>query len=126
MDLSAESSVRLRNDYPELTEHATQPIDRRGAFHDEPLVHSVQDQDGLLLDCLDGNKPHARTGYTVSAGIILNVGQLTFQVTGGNLFNSHGLTESNPRSLGGAVPTFLPDVRPIFGRSLTGSVTLRF
>jgi outer membrane cobalamin receptor len=63
---------------------------------------------------------------TVNAGFSVNVHRLTVQVTGDNLFNSHGLTEGNPRSLGAAVPTSLPDVRPIFGRSVTGSVTFRF
>jgi iron complex outermembrane recepter protein len=63
---------------------------------------------------------------TVTAGIIVGIGHLTLQLTGDNLFNSHGLTEGNPRSLGAAVPIYLPDVRPIFGRSVTGSVTVRF
>jgi iron complex outermembrane recepter protein len=63
---------------------------------------------------------------TVTAGFIVNIGHLTLQLTGDNLFNSHGLTEGNPRSLGAAVPIYLPDVRPIFGRSVTGSVTVRF
>jgi hypothetical protein len=63
---------------------------------------------------------------TVNAGFIVNVGHLSLQLTGDNLFNSHGLTEGNPRSLGAAIPTSLPDVRPIFGRSVTGSVSVRF
>jgi hypothetical protein len=44
---------------------------------------------------------------TVSAGFILNIHSLAFQLTGDNLTNSHGLTEGNPRSLGsvtGALP----------------------
>jgi hypothetical protein len=63
---------------------------------------------------------------TVSAGFIVNVSRLAFQLTGDNLSNSQGLTEGNPRSLGAGVPTSLPDVRPIFGRSFTGSVTFKF
>ena len=63
---------------------------------------------------------------TVSAGFSVNIKRLAFQLTGDNLSNSHGLTEGNPRSLGAAIPTSLPDVRPIFGRSVTGSVTFRF
>ena len=63
---------------------------------------------------------------TVQAGVLLNVRRLTIQLNGDNLTNSHGLTEGNPRSLAAGVPTSLPDVRPIFGRSFTGSVTFRF
>jgi iron complex outermembrane recepter protein len=63
---------------------------------------------------------------TVTAGFIVTIGNLALQLTGDNLFNSHGLTEGNPRSLGAAVPVYLPDVRPIFGRTVTGSVTVRF
>jgi iron complex outermembrane recepter protein len=63
---------------------------------------------------------------TVNAGFILNIHRLAFQLTGDNLTNSHGLTEGNPRSLAPGIPTSLPDVRPIFGRSFTGSVTFKF
>ena len=63
---------------------------------------------------------------TVKAGFAVNIRRLTLQLTGDNLTNSNGLTEGNPRSLAAGVPIYLPDVRPIFGRSFTGSVTFRF
>ena len=63
---------------------------------------------------------------TINAGFVITAGHLSFQLTGDNLGNSHGLTEGNPRSLAPGVPTSLPDLRPIFGRSATASVTARF
>jgi iron complex outermembrane receptor protein len=63
---------------------------------------------------------------TVKAGFVVNIHRLAFQLTGDNLTHSKGLTEGNPRSLAAGVPKYLPDVRPIFGRSFTGSVTFRF
>ncbi len=62
---------------------------------------------------------------TVSAGILVDWRQLTFQLAGDNLGNSHGLTEGNPRFLAGPGAA-IPDVRPIFGRSWTASVTWHF
>jgi iron complex outermembrane recepter protein len=63
---------------------------------------------------------------TVKAGIGVNIHRLSFQLTGDNLTNSNGLTEGNPRSLSAGTPIYLPDVRPIFGRSFTGSATFKF
>ena len=62
---------------------------------------------------------------TVNAGFIVDLRQFTFQLAGDNLTNSHGLTEGNPRFLAGAGAA-IPDVRPIFGRSWTASVTWHF
>ena len=62
---------------------------------------------------------------TVSAGFIVDYRQFTIQVAGDNLGNAHGLTEGNPRFLAGPGAA-IPDVRPIFGRSWTASVTWHF
>ncbi len=62
---------------------------------------------------------------TINAGFIIDYRQFTFQLAGDNLTNSHGLTEGNPRFLAGPGAA-IPDVRPIFGRSWTGSVTWHF
>jgi len=62
---------------------------------------------------------------TLSAGALLNYGRFNFQVAADNLTNSHGLTEGNPRFLAGA-GVALPDVRPIFGRSVKFSVGYKF
>lgn len=62
----------------------------------------------------------------VDAGLTLNpTERLRLQVHADNLFDSHGLTEGNPRSLdtpGGGVIL----ARPILGRSVTFSVQLSF
>lgn len=62
---------------------------------------------------------------TINAGFIVDFRQFTFQLAGDNLSNSHGLTEGNPRFLAGPGAA-IPDVRPIFGRSWTASVTWHF
>ncbi len=62
---------------------------------------------------------------TVNAGLIVDLRQFTFQLAGDNLGNSKGLTEGNPRFLAGPGAA-IPDVRPIFGRSWTASVTWHF
>ena len=50
---------------------------------------------------------------------------ISLQVAGDNLTNSHGLTEGNPRFVGGSNAA-LPDVRPIFGRSFKFTVGYKF
>ena len=62
---------------------------------------------------------------TINAGFIVDMDAFTFQLAGDNLTNSHGLTEGNPRFLAGPGAA-IPDVRPIFGRSWTASVTWHF
>lgn len=62
---------------------------------------------------------------TINAGFIVDFRRFTFQLAGDNLGNSHGLTEGNPRFLAGPGAA-IPDVRPIFGRSWTASVTWHF
>ena len=71
-----------------------------------------------------GNTESLPAYQTVDAGVIVNVNALTFQLSGDNLTNSHGLTEGDPRSLPGAAS--LPNSRPIFGRSGTLSVAWKF
>ncbi len=61
---------------------------------------------------------------TISAGFIVEYKNLTFQLAGDNLTNSHGLTEGDPRIVGGG--NAYPDVRPIFGRSVTASVKVSY
>jgi outer membrane receptor protein involved in Fe transport len=62
---------------------------------------------------------------TLSAGILVEHGGLSFQVAGDNLTNSHGLTEGNPRYLAGPGAA-IPDLRPIFGRSFRFTVGYKF
>jgi iron complex outermembrane recepter protein len=65
--------------------------------------------------------------YTkVDAGIILDVNdRFQFQASADNLFDSHGLTEGNPRVLGAqGAGTIL--ARPILGRSFTFSAQVKF
>ena len=62
---------------------------------------------------------------TLSAGVLVERGGATFQVAADNLTNSHGLTEGNPRFVGGTGAA-LPDNRPIFGRSFKFTVGYKF
>lgn len=65
--------------------------------------------------------------YTkVDAGIILDVNdRFQLQASADNLFNSHGLTEGNPRTIGSqGTGTIL--ARPILGRSFTFSGQFKF
>jgi outer membrane receptor protein involved in Fe transport len=62
---------------------------------------------------------------TISAGILVEHGGLSFQVAGDNLGDSHGLTEGNPRYLAGPGAA-IPDLRPIFGRSFRFTVGYKF
>ncbi len=62
---------------------------------------------------------------TISAGILVEHAGFSFQVSGDNLANSHGLTEGNPRYLAGANAA-IPDLRPIFGRSFKFTVGYKF
>jgi len=65
--------------------------------------------------------------YTkVDAGIIVDIDdRIQLQASADNLFNSHGLTEGNPRAIGsqGVGPIL---ARPILGRSFTFSAQLKF
>ena len=63
---------------------------------------------------------------TVAAGVIVNYNRLTFQLTGDNLTDSHGLTEGNPRVIGTGAASSLALSRPIFPTSATFSVGYRF
>lgn len=65
--------------------------------------------------------------YTkVDAGVSLEVSDnFLFQVTGDNLTDSHGLTEGNPRILGGQGNGVII-ARPILGRSVSFSGTYKF
>jgi iron complex outermembrane recepter protein len=64
----------------------------------------------------------------LDAGVMLDVGEnWTFQLTADNLTDEVGLTEGNPRTdmgAGGLGPIYM--VRPLFGRSFTGSATYRY
>ena len=71
-----------------------------------------------------GNTESLPAYQTVAAGLIVDYNNLTFQVSGDNLTDSHGLTEGDPRTLPGA--TFLSNARPIFGRSASFSVAWKF
>lgn len=65
--------------------------------------------------------------YTkVDAGVILDIDErIRFQASADNLFDSHGLTEGNPRVIGsqGSGPIL---ARPILGQSFTFSAQYRF
>ena len=71
-----------------------------------------------------GNTEDLPAYQTFDAGLIADFQSFTFQVIGQNLTDSHGLTEGDPRTLPGA--TSLAASRPIFGRSVTASLTWRF
>lgn len=63
----------------------------------------------------------------LDAGVMFDVGDWTFQVSGDNLTDEVGLTEGNPRTdvgAGGIGNIYM--VRPLFGRSFMGSVTYRY
>ena len=62
---------------------------------------------------------------TLSGGVMVEHNGISLQVAGDNLTNSHGLTEGNPRFVGGSNAA-LPDVRPIFGRSFKFTVGYKF
>lgn len=66
--------------------------------------------------------------YTkLDAGLMFDTGPWTFQVTGDNLTDEIGLTEGNPRTdVGASGVGNIYMVRPLFGRSFTGSVTYRY
>ena len=66
--------------------------------------------------------------YTkLDAGVMFDAGPWTFQVTGDNLTDEIGLTEGNPRTdVGASGVGNIYMVRPLFGRSFTGSVTYRY
>jgi iron complex outermembrane recepter protein len=72
------------------------------------------------------NKQDLPAYQTLSAGILVEHGGLSFQVAGDNLTNSHGLTEGNPRFNTTSAVIALPDVRPIFGRSYRFTVGYKF
>ncbi|TXG82552.1 MAG: TonB-dependent receptor [Sphingomonadales bacterium] len=65
--------------------------------------------------------------YTkLDLGLSVDVGDhFTFQVTGDNLTDSHGLTEGNPRLLGGQGSGVIL-ARPILGRSVSFSAAYKF
>jgi outer membrane receptor protein involved in Fe transport len=64
----------------------------------------------------------------LDAGMMVDVGDnWTFQLTADNLTGEAGLTEGNPRTdmgAGGFGPIYM--VRPLFGRSFSGSATYRY
>ena len=64
----------------------------------------------------------------LDAGVSFDVNSsLTVQIVGDNLTDEVGLTESNPRTdvgAGGIGETFM--ARPLFGRSVLASATVRF
>lgn len=63
----------------------------------------------------------------LDAGLMFDTGPWTFQVTGDNLTDEIGLTEGNPRTdVGASGVGNIYMVRPLFGRSFTGSVTYRY
>lgn len=63
----------------------------------------------------------------LDAGLMFDTGPWTFQVTGDNLTDEIGLTEGNPRTdVGASGVGNMYMVRPLFGRSFTGSVTYRY
>jgi iron complex outermembrane receptor protein len=72
-----------------------------------------------------GNTQDLPAYQTLSAGILVMHKGVSLQVAGDNLTNSHGLTEGNPRFVGGAGVT-LPDIRPIFGRSFRFTAGYKF
>lgn len=72
-----------------------------------------------------GNTQTLPAYSTLSAGVLVERGGATFQVAADNLTNSHGLTEGNPRFVGGTGAA-LPDNRPIFGRSFKFTVGYKF
>lgn len=58
---------------------------------------------------------------------MFDVDAWTFQVSGDNLTDEIGLTEGNPRiDVGSGGIGNIYRVRPLFGRSLMGSVTYRW
>jgi iron complex outermembrane receptor protein len=64
--------------------------------------------------------------YQLDAGVSVNVGdRLQLQVTGNNLTNEIGLTEGNPRIIGGQ-GTGAILARPILGRSFRFSAAVKF
>lgn len=69
--------------------------------------------DNANLQSLDGYEK-------LDAGLILYMGNLSFQVVGDNLTESEGLTEGDPRSL------LAVNARPILGRSVKFSVGYNF
>lgn len=75
----------------------------------------------------DENTIELPSYYKLDVGAMFDVGAWTFQVTGDNITDEIGLTEGNPRTdvdAGGIGNIYM--VRPLFGRSYTGSVTYRF
>lgn len=65
--------------------------------------------------------------HKFDAGVMFDVGDWTFQVSGDNLTDEIGLTEGNPRTDVGATGVGnIYMVRPLFGRSYMGSVTYRY
>jgi outer membrane receptor protein involved in Fe transport len=65
--------------------------------------------------------------HKLDAGVMFDVDQWTFQVTGDNLTDEVGLTEGNPRTdVGSAGIGNIYMVRALFGRSFMGSVTYRY
>jgi len=75
----------------------------------------------------DENTIELPSYYKLDVGAMYDVGAWTFQVTADNLTDEIGLTEGNPRTdvgAGGIGNIYM--VRPLFGRSYTGSLTYRF
>jgi len=72
-----------------------------------------------------GNTEDLPAYQTVNAGVIVDLPRnLSLQISGDNLTNSHGLTEGDPRQTPGE--TSLANSRPIFGRSATFSLAWKF
>jgi len=73
-----------------------------------------------------GEKQALGAYQTLSAGLLVEHGGLSFQVAADNLTNTHGLTEGNPRFNTASATAAIPDLRPIFGRSFRFTVGYKF
>jgi iron complex outermembrane recepter protein len=76
----------------------------------------------------DENTIELPSYYKLDAGVMYGVGRSwTFQLVADNLTDQVGLTEGNPRTdvgAGGIGAVYM--ARPLFGRSVSGSVTFRY